>query len=390
MPLQLYLHDCDKQIDIHIPAAETIIGRDSILQCDDKRISRQHGIIRLATEETGSIQITSTHSNPIFIRTEDSVLNILSKDLTATLRQGEKFALLPDQYWYEVKFRTEGDQETAISSSDNCPLRIRTMEEVNNAVVSSDAIADTVGKRKGCDESEAESSKKLRTEQSDTGAEANCSDADAPVVKPEPNTEETGEASSSRPKSPATSVPVKIEIKTEVADSTGPPPRPSCEFGIRCYRHTADHRAQFAHPNDNDYRRPTFPAAPDDAPHCPFGASCYRRNPMHFREYQHPDSTSVAPVHQAHVPLMQIQSNQSNNSNDDSGQRRQRNRRFARDIVMAAIMNPGLFDGSDEDEDQDVDLFDYDSDSDEFRPERESNEEDDDEADTEDFLEDEE
>jgi hypothetical protein len=37
--------------------------------------------------------------------------------------------------------------------------------------------------------------------------------------------------------------------------------RPSCEFGIRCYRMTDDHRLAFAHPMDNDYRRPAFPPA---------------------------------------------------------------------------------------------------------------------------------
>ena len=38
--------------------------------------------------------------------------------------------------------------------------------------------------------------------------------------------------------------------------------RPSCEFGIRCYRMTDDHRREYAHPMDNDYRRPNFPPAP--------------------------------------------------------------------------------------------------------------------------------
>lgn len=38
--------------------------------------------------------------------------------------------------------------------------------------------------------------------------------------------------------------------------------RPSCEFGIRCYRMTDDHRREYAHPMENDYRRPNFPPAP--------------------------------------------------------------------------------------------------------------------------------
>ncbi|XP_058812263.1 aprataxin and PNK-like factor isoform X2 [Topomyia yanbarensis] len=406
MASQLYLYDCEKEVDIHVPSAETVIGRDSILQCDDKRISRQHGIIKVDSEQTGSVQITSTHSNPIFIRTSDNVLNILTKDLTATLRQGEKFALLPDQYWYEVRFRTlEEQQEAAVSSSSNGgTLRVRTMEEVNGAVATSaekrtlpDWIADSSEKRKISDGSEAENCKKTKTElassseaaiREETAAvDGNQPDSVGPesssvemdqAIKPDPD---ASEASTSRPKSPQQSAEnaVKVEVKKETADSTGPPPRPSCEFGIRCYRHNPEHRAQFSHPNDGDYRRPTFPPAPDDAPHCPFGVSCYRRNPQHFREYQHPDSTSVTPVIQVPVNLQQQPQQQPlrrPSPNDGGQRRRQRRRNLARDIVIAAIANPGLFAGSDE-EDDDEDLFDYESDSDEYRPGRESSDDDD-------------
>lgn len=398
---QLYLFDCEKQLDIRVPTAETVIGRDSILQCDDKRVSREHGIIKLDADQTGTIQITSTHSNPIFIRTEASVLEILTKDLTATLRHGEKFALLPDQYWYEVRFQAAGEEEAqSVTSTGNGTLRIRTMEEVNSSAVTiavprvlPDWMGGTGEKRKNADESEAESSKKPRQEEPESSSDvavpaAGNEDADkTPVdthtatgekpaaeeiqmVKPDPDASEA--SSSSRPKSPPATEAVKTEVKEETADSTGPPPRPSCEFGIRCYRHTIDHRTQFAHPNDSDYRRPVFPPAPDDVPSCPFGASCYRRNPQHFREFQHPDSTSVAPVNRVpvHPPPPP--------NNDDS--RRRRNRRLARDIVMAAIVNPRLFDGSDEEDDDDnVDLFDYESDSDEYRPGRESSDEEDEE-----------
>lgn len=340
MARQFYLFDCEKNVDINIPTAETIIGRDSILQCDDKRISRQHGIIKLEAEQADRIQITSTHTNPIFIRTEDNVLNILTKDLTATLRHGEKFALLPDQYWYEVRFRTDSEQETSVSSSVNGTLRVRTMEEVNSAVTDSEArvLPDWLGgtgeKRKKADESEAEGSKKLRTEAASSEVATTASDiqgneqqnpsedppaqstVDSVVVKPDPD---ASEASTSRPKSPKTE-PATDEVKTETPDSTGPPPRPSCEFGIRCYRRTLDHRAQFAHPNDSDYRRPTFPAAPDDAPHCPFGVSCYRRNPQHFREYQHPDSKKFVPNQRTSTD-----SEDDVDSNNSSPRRPQRN-----------------------------------------------------------------
>lgn len=424
MAIQLILFDCEKQVDIPVASTETVIGRDSILQCDDKRISRQHGIIRHDGELTGgsssteerTIQITSTHANPIFLRTADQVLNILTKDLTATLRHGEKFALLPDQYWFEVRFRdTNGEeqpagQEPVSSSSVGHPeevaeveavpeeatggtIRVRTMEEVNSVVAAAEerVLPDWIGgggsgggeKRKNGDDSEAESSKKARCEEEPV------------AVKADPD---TGEASTSqaKPSDSAASTSeeaVKAEIKKETADSTSSPLRPSCEFGIRCYRRTVEHRTQFAHPNDSDYRRPTFAPAPSDAPQCPYGASCYRRNPQHFRDFQHPDSTTVQPA--ATVTSHQVPPGGGvlRNNMDPDGRRRRR--RLARDIVIAAMANPNLFDDSDEDEDEDDggDLFGDEDDSDEYLPggggRSDDDDDEDDEVDGIDILEDE-
>ncbi|XP_065079267.1 aprataxin and PNK-like factor isoform X2 [Ochlerotatus camptorhynchus] len=387
MAIHFYLYDCEKKVDIAIASAETVIGRDSILQCDDKRISRQHGIIKHDGEQAGgTIQITSTHSNPIFLRTDDQVLNILTKDLTATLRHGEKFALLPDQYWFEVRFKDPEVEETAVSSSSPSTeettangnsngelLRVRTMEEVNSAVAEQRVLPDWMSgggsgeKRKNDEESEAESAKKAKGADDADGARGGD---DVPVVvKTDPD---VVEASTSRPKSPSAEADKK-EIKKETADSTSSPPgRPSCEFGIRCYRRTLDHRAQFAHPNDSDYRRPSFPAAPSDAPHCPYGVTCYRRNPQHFRDFQHPDSTTTAPAvtnqqvpAAGHQPII----------NAD----RRRRRRLARDIVIAAMVNPDLFDSDDDDDGED--LFDAESDSDEYRPDGDIDDGDDDDDD---------
>lgn len=79
-------------------------------------------------------------------------------------------------------------------------------------------------------------------------------------------------------------------VKTEPPVAL-PTLRPSCLFGVRCYRTADDHRREFAHPTDADYRRPDFPPAPAGTPDCPFGASCYRRNPDHFVRLQHPSSS---------------------------------------------------------------------------------------------------
>lgn len=249
------------------------------------------------------------------------MLNILAKDLTATLQKGDKFALLPDQYWYEIRFGevATGPEVPANGevTSTGVTLRVRTMEEVNSGPIPDASVVVAGEKRKNSGEdSEADSSKRHRSEATEDGVvtsnqnpeeeaaaaaalESPSFEATTPtVVKPDPDGEENeaaeGSSGAAGPKPPQPDAAPAVEVKKETADSTGPPVRPSCQFGIACYRHTADHRAEFAHPHDVDYRRPAFPPAADDAPHCPFGAACYRRNPQHFREYQHPDSSEYA------------------------------------------------------------------------------------------------
>ena len=43
------------------------------------------------------------------------------------------------------------------------------------------------------------------------------------------------------------------------------PPRPRCKYGVKCYRHSAEHKAEFSHPGDADWPRcervPLSPAA---------------------------------------------------------------------------------------------------------------------------------
>ncbi|XP_055588287.1 aprataxin and PNK-like factor isoform X3 [Uranotaenia lowii] len=381
----LFLHDCDKNIDIPLPATETIIGRDSFLQCNDKRISRQHGILRPGSDPAGSdptVQITATHSNPIFIRTGDQVLNILTKDLTATLRPGEKFALLPDQYWFEVRSVGTGAEPSVAADSSEVPqsaaaaeehqqqdpapqdeaservppqvsstettggfLRIRTMEEVNNAVCSSAFISSsdnssTVGEKRKL-QSEPEISKKHKSSDENSApivvaeepktpgeasqaTDATVAGSSTPAIKTDPD-----ENVASCSHSGKTSGTDAVKVKQEPADSSVSPPRPSCQFGIGCYQRNVQHLAQFAHPSDTDYRRPDLPPAPSTAPHCPFGASCYRRNPQHFREYQHPDASEYKASFRARFQLPTAGGNCVNGSDseDDCSDRPRRNTR---------------------------------------------------------------
>lgn len=56
--------------------------------------------------------------------------------------------------------------------------------------------------------------------------------------------------------------------------------REPCRYGIKCYRKNPQHRAEFSHPGDPDYKD-------DDRPECPYGTECYRKNPLHWQTYKH-------------------------------------------------------------------------------------------------------
>lgn len=147
-------------------------------------------------------------------------------------------------------------------SSNNIPVTIKSepVEERESPIIDSSSVPEP-------STSSNVSSPTTKTEPTN--------DTAAVVVKPEPiNT---------RTQSPA--------ADSSVSSSTL---RPSCRFGIRCYRRNPAHRSTEAHPGDSDYRRPSFPAPPLGTPACAFGNSCYRRNPIHFQEYSHPPDFNSA------------------------------------------------------------------------------------------------
>jgi hypothetical protein len=76
------------------------------------------------------------------------------------------------------------------------------------------------------------------------------------AIKTEPIDNPTSSSTTSSATKPDPSA-----VKTEDDACCGqqqPNVRPSCEFGIRCYRMTDDHRREYAHPMDCDYRRPAL------------------------------------------------------------------------------------------------------------------------------------
>lgn len=124
-----------------------------------------------------------------------------------------------------------------------------------------------------------------------TGLESQLPVQTLVTIKPDPDGDVSAKTATNQASS-VPSIPVTVVVKTETSGpSKSTDTRLSCEFGIRCYRNQPEHRREFAHPNDQDYRRPNYPAASNDAPDCQYGKSCYRRNPEHFREFRHPSAS---------------------------------------------------------------------------------------------------
>ncbi|XP_034485658.1 aprataxin and PNK-like factor isoform X1 [Drosophila innubila] len=130
---------------------------------------------------------------------------------------------------------------------------------------------------------------------------------DSSSSAPEPSTSSNAPpvvaAAKTEPTNDVAAAVVKTEPTTNARSPTPPAAdssvssstfRPSCRFGIRCYRRNPAHRSAEAHPGDSDYRRPSFPTPPLGTPVCPFGNSCYRRNPVHFQQYSHPPDFNSA------------------------------------------------------------------------------------------------
>lgn len=107
-------------------------------------------------------------------------------------------------------------------------------------------------------------------------------------IKPDPDAPDTSEATSSSDS--AANPVVKADPESE-EQNTNRATRESCQYGIRCYNRSENHRQAIAHPSDVDYRRPDFGTSPPNTPDCPFGAACYRRNPEHFQRLSHPPSS---------------------------------------------------------------------------------------------------
>lgn len=279
------------------------------MQINDKRISKHHGEI---TVHDNQIRIKSCHKNPIYFKTGGDQKDILYQDGEISLNNNDIFSLLPEDCEFQVKIDLD---QAGSNSSDTAPFRVREITEINDnleagalPVTLSQALRDSpenesnaaqpqvssssTSRKRSIEAEQTDLPKKIKTEpQNDTASTStehkpSSSNETKSEVQIKPDPDSTNQL-------PSTSSNVKQEPdSSNVKTESNPVPniRPSCEHGIRCFRHNPEHRSDQAHPGDNDYRRPEFPQASPGAPRCPYWAACYRRNPDHFRMFEHPPS----------------------------------------------------------------------------------------------------
>ncbi|XP_022700675.1 uncharacterized protein LOC111267008, partial [Varroa jacobsoni] len=99
-----------KRVDIKV--GKTIIGRGPLLECADKKVSRNHALLEV--QENGDVFLTPTHVNPCFFLPNDSKggFEVLKKDCPQRIRDGDSFSLLPNSFRYRVIISDVADYES--------------------------------------------------------------------------------------------------------------------------------------------------------------------------------------------------------------------------------------------------------------------------------------
>ncbi|XP_050352031.1 uncharacterized protein LOC126774512 isoform X1 [Nymphalis io] len=117
MTIKLVRVDASNCTKIQLGHGEHIIGRGKLLDCNDKRISREHGELLI---DDSTVTIKALHLNPCFFKLKDSKgTEILQLGSSKILNNGDRFGLLPDDFWYEIIYCPEGEDFGRSDSEKN-------------------------------------------------------------------------------------------------------------------------------------------------------------------------------------------------------------------------------------------------------------------------------
>ncbi|XP_061715433.1 aprataxin and PNK-like factor isoform X2 [Cydia pomonella] len=344
MVFKLVRIDAEEPNKIQLSLGTHLIGRGKFLDCEDKRISRNHGHLII----TGtSVVIEALHQNPCFFTKKDSEeKQVLKKSCKEVLNHGDRFGLLPGSYWYEVLHCTtetdsqatdvsnteeldpgedKNDQDSQIDQTlnaenvnSNVNEERKNQEEDNEDSVLNFDLNETV---ENAGRSESPSLLDQQNEQnsphqqigpsSPTTTEQTDPPEPTPTDPPEPTTptdppEPTASTYPPEPIAPEAEVkrdqepsesPLKRTHSPEGDDGakrikTEPPEvkeellvkqEPDASNGAGPSSGQAD---QASASNATDGKAPPSPVPPRER--CMYGADCYRRNPVHKAQFAHP------------------------------------------------------------------------------------------------------
>ncbi|CAH2091510.1 unnamed protein product [Euphydryas editha] len=335
MPIKLIRTDAIECAKIQLHHGEHIIGRGKLLDCNDKRISREHGEV-LVNED--SITIKALHQNPFFFIKKGSIeAEILRQGNSITLTSGDRFGLLPDTYWYEVLHclelvETEGSETQKcteeypleeVVNDENAPNSDKVNDKDNSEIIDFNN-EETINNDNGPESPSLISNKNGETDRQQRLNEPVIDNVNEPtssnVVLNEPKCEnEDGSSNNTSPpvkrshspdvgdvkKIKTEDVKVKVDpdgVKPGPSDqaasanvNNAPPsnnqpnrPRERCMYGANCYRRNPQHKDQFSHPSDADW-------GPGERGVCPYGVRCDKRDFRHWRDHDHPPGVLPPP-----------------------------------------------------------------------------------------------
>ncbi|XP_037972709.2 aprataxin and PNK-like factor isoform X3 [Plutella xylostella] len=331
MVFRLLRVDCAEPCKIQLSDGVHKFGRGIFLDCEDRRVSRRHGELRVAA---GAVALHALHQNPCFyIKKETEDTEILRKDETVNLSNGDRFGLLPGSYWYEllelpdsVEPTTTPALTTSGSPTDTAcghtvgephkesPTLTQSSTEApadpNESAVLDFQLNDTLQ----ADPAPGSPSLLGRDEQSAGAAavtcESDCEAGQAAGKRRHATSDE--EAAGKRPRTASSHWPVKTEppdgmpdvpeLKPDVLEAKldAPDVKPDSP-DVKPDVSKIDIGASA--PGPSTAAPPpappagASPAPPDDGfprERCFYGADCYRKNPVHRATYRHPGDADWA------------------------------------------------------------------------------------------------
>ncbi|XP_050352033.1 aprataxin and PNK-like factor isoform X3 [Nymphalis io] len=343
MTIKLVRVDASNCTKIQLGHGEHIIGRGKLLDCNDKRISREHGELLI---DDSTVTIKALHLNPCFFKLKDSKgTEILQLGSSKILNNGDRFGLLPDDFWYEIIYCPEGEDfgrsdseknTEEYSLADAVPSDSHTLN--SNKIKVDGLHASNINNDDTYNNSSRPESPSLLSMHNDDTIQVNqnkpVSNNNKPVQPKdtEPNSsnslqnhsdeEKTENGDESSEKSPSikrshspdsydvkkfktVNVVVKVEpddvrpgpsdtaaggnVNDDAASRDKPNrQRERCIYGVNCYRRNPQHLAQFSHPRDADW-------GAGERGECPYGAACRKADARHWRCHDHPPGTLPPP-----------------------------------------------------------------------------------------------